>query len=219
MVALESTVIAHGLPWPDNVEVAQAMEDAVRLEGATPATIALLDGHIVIGLDTNEIERLGSAKHVLKASRRDLAPALVHKAIAATTVAGTLACAALAGIQVFATGGIGGVHRKAEITFDISADLIELSRMPIVTVCAGAKAILDLTMTLEYLETHSVPVLATAPMSCQLFFPAPSGLRIPHRADTPGEVAAISPECTGTPVSRRRLAADLPYPGGTCACL
>ena len=145
VVALESTVIAHGLPWPTNIEVAQAMEEAVSREGATPATIALLDGRIVVGLNAEEIERLASAKKVLKASRRDLAPALVHKALAATTVAGTLACAALAGIQVFATGGIGGVHRGAERSFDISADLIELSRLPVVTVCAGAKAILDLT--------------------------------------------------------------------------
>ena len=192
VVALESTVIAHGLPWPSNIEVAQAMEEAVCREGATPATIALLDGRIVVGLDAEEIELLGSAKNVLKASRRDLAPALVHKALAATTVAGTLACADLAGIEVFATGGIGGVHRGAEQSFDISADLIELSRLPVVTVCAGAKAILDLPMTLEYLETHSVPVIGYGTDELPAFFTRSSGLLVPHRADSPDEVADIA---------------------------
>jgi len=192
VVALESTVIAHGLPWPTNVEVAEAMEAAVRQEGATPATIALLDGRIVVGLAAPEIERLATARQVLKASRRDLAPALVHKSMAATTVAGTLACAALAGIQVFATGGIGGVHRGAERTFDISADLVELSRLPVVTVCAGAKAILDLPLTLEYLETYSVPVIGYGTSELPAFFTRTSGLPVPHRADTPEEVAAIA---------------------------
>jgi pseudouridylate synthase len=192
VVALESTVIAHGLPWPSNIEVAQAMEEAVRGEGATPATIALLDGRIVVGLNAEEIERLGSAKQVLKASRRDLAPALAHKALAATTVAGTLACAALAGIDVFATGGIGGVHRGAERSLDISADLIELSRLPVVTVCAGAKAILDLAMTLEYLETHGVPVIGYGTDELPAFFIRSSGLPVPHRADSPDEVADIA---------------------------
>ncbi len=192
VVALESTVIAHGLPWPANVEVARAMEDAVRAEGATPATIALMDGQIVAGLDAAGIERLATAEHVLKASRRDLAPALARKAIAATTVAGTLACAALAGIRVFATGGIGGVHRGAAQTLDISADLIELSRSPVVTVCAGAKAILDLPMTLEYLETQSVPVIGYGTDELPAFYTRSSGLPVPHRADTPDEVAAMA---------------------------
>ncbi len=192
VVALESTVIAHGLPWPDNFAVAQAMEEAIRNVGAVPATIALLDGQVVVGLDTAEIKRLATAEHVLKAGRRDLAAALVRNEIAATTVAGTLACAALAGIRVFATGGIGGVHRGAEQTFDISADLTELSRSPLVTVCAGAKAILDLRLTLEYLETASVPVIGYGTSELPAFYVRTSGLPLPYRVDTPEEVAAIA---------------------------
>ncbi|HLZ22901.1 MAG TPA: pseudouridine-5'-phosphate glycosidase [Ktedonobacterales bacterium] len=192
VVALESTVIAHGLPRPANVEVARAMEAEIREGGAVPATVALLDGRIVIGLSDAEIERLGNTEGVLKASRRDLAPALARKAIAATTVAGTLACAALAGIRVFATGGIGGVHRGAPSSFDISADLLELSRTPVVTVCAGAKAILDLPLTLEYLETYGVPVIGYGTDELPAFYSRASGLRVPHRADTPEDVAAIA---------------------------
>ncbi|WIG57483.1 MAG: Pseudouridine 5'-phosphate glycosidase [Ktedonobacterales bacterium] len=192
VVALESTVIAHGLPRPANLEVARAMEDAVRAEGAVPATVALLDGQIVVGLNDAEIERLGSEEQVLKASRRDLAPALARRATAATTVAGTLACAALAGIRVFATGGIGGVHRGAVSSFDVSADLIELSRAPVLTVCAGAKAILDLPLTLEYLETHGVPVVGFQTDELPAFYSRASGLRTPHRADTAQEVAATA---------------------------
>lgn len=192
VVALESTVIAHGLPRPANVEVAHAMEAAIRAEGAVPATIALLDGRIVIGLDDAEIERLGNADAVLKASRRDLGLALASRATAATTVAGTLACAALAGIQVFATGGIGGVHRGATHSFDISADLPELARSPVLTVCAGAKAILDLPLTLEYLETHGVPVIGFGTSELPAFYSRTSGLPIPHRADNAEEIAAIA---------------------------
>lgn len=192
VVALESTVIAHGLPYPANVEVARAMEAAVRAEGAVAATIAVLDGHIAIGLTDGEIERLGTEPGVLKASRRDLSTALARGAMAATTVAGTLACAALAGIRVFATGGIGGVHRGAEHTYDISADLPELARTPIVTVCAGAKAILDLPLTLEYLETHSVPVLGLGTDELPAFYSRESGLPVPHRADSADEVAAVA---------------------------
>lgn len=192
VVALESTVIAHGLPRPANVAVARAMEAAVREGGAVPATIALLNGRIVVGLSDREIERLGSDDGVRKASRRDLAPALARNATAATTVAGTLACAALAGIRVFATGGIGGVHRGASASFDISADLIELSRAPVVTICAGAKAILDLPLTLEYLETHGVPVIGYGTDELPAFYSRTSGLRVPHRADTPEEVADIA---------------------------
>ena len=192
VVALESTVIAHGLPRPANVEVALAMEAAVRAEGAVPATIAVLDGRIVVGLDDAEIERLGSADGVLKASRRDLAPALARGATAATTVAGTLVCAALAGVRFFATGGIGGVHRGAARSFDISADLIELGRAPIVTVCAGAKSILDLPRTLEYLETQGVPIVGYETDAFPAFYARDSGLRLPHRADSPAEVAAIA---------------------------
>ena len=192
VVALESTVIAHGLPRPANVEVARAMEAAVRAEGAVPATIALLDGRIVVGLDDAQIERLGSEQDVLKASRRDLGVALARRATAATTVAGTIACAALAGIRVFATGGIGGVHRGAPSSFDISADLIELARSPVLTVCAGAKAILDLPLTLEYLETHGVPLIGFQTGELPAFYTPTSGLPVPHRAETPAEVAAIA---------------------------
>jgi pseudouridylate synthase len=192
IVALESTVIAHGLPYPANVEVARGMEGAVRAEGAVPATIAVLDGAIVVGLDGAQIERLATEPGVLKASRRDLAPALARRATAATTVAGTLACAALAGIRVFATGGIGGVHRGAGQRFDISADLQELARSPLLTVCAGAKAILDLPLTLEYLETHSVPVVGYGTDELPAFYSRESGLRTPHRADTPAEIAALA---------------------------
>ncbi len=192
VVALESTVIAHGLPRPANVEVALAMEEAVRAAGATPATVALLDGRIVIGLTPDEIARIGEETDVWKASRRDLAAALARRATAATTVAGTLACAALAGIQVFATGGIGGVHRGAEATLDISADLPELARAPLVTVCAGAKAILDLPRTLEYLETLGVPVIGYQTDELPAFYTRESGLRVPHRAETPEEIAAMA---------------------------
>jgi pseudouridylate synthase len=192
VVALESTVIAHGLPYPANVAVARAMEDAIRTEGAVPATIALLDGQIAVGLEDVEITRLATERGVLKASRRDLGPALARHTTAATTVAGTLACAALAGIRVFATGGIGGVHRGAARSFDISADLLELTRAPILTVCAGAKAILDLTLTLEYLETHGVAVVGFGTDELPAFYSRESGLRVPHRADTPAEVVAIA---------------------------
>lgn len=192
VVALESTVIAHGLPHPANVEVAREMEAAIRAEGAVPATIALLDGRIVVGLDDAQLERVGTEPGVLKASRRDLGVALARRATAATTVAGTLACAALAGIRVFATGGIGGVHRGAAASFDISADLIELARSPVLTVCAGAKAILDLPLTLEYLETHGVPVIGYQTSELPAFYSPTSGLPVPHRAETPDAVAAIA---------------------------
>lgn len=192
VVALESTVIAHGLPRPANVEVAREMEDAVRAEGATPATIAVMDGEIVVGLSGEEIERLGAEEHVLKASRRDIAVALATRQTAATTVAGTLACAHLAGIRVFATGGVGGVHRGAEHSLDISADLIELSRSPLVTVCAGAKAILDLPLTMEYLETHGAPVIGVQTDELPAFYSRRSGLRVSHRAETAEEIAAIA---------------------------
>jgi pseudouridine-5'-phosphate glycosidase len=192
VVALESTVIAHGLPHPANVEVARAMENAITAEGATPATIALLDGRIVIGLSADEIERLATEDNVLKASRRDLGVALASGRTAATTVAGTLACATLVSISVFATGGIGGVHRGAQQTFDTSADLPELARAPVITVCAGAKAILDLPLTLEYLETHGVPVIGYGTDELPAFYSRESGLRVPHRCDTPEQVARVA---------------------------
>jgi len=192
VVALESTVIAHGLPAPINLEVALAMEAAIRAEGATPATVALMDGRIVIGLTEEEITRLATSQGVLKASRRDLSVALAWRALAATTVAGTLACAALAGIRVFATGGIGGVHREGAQSFDISADLIELARSPLITVCAGAKAILDLALTLEYLETQGVTVIGYGTDEFPAFYRRESGLHLAHRVDTPDEVVAIA---------------------------
>jgi pseudouridine-5'-phosphate glycosidase len=192
VVALESTVIAHGLPRPTNVEVALAMQAAIHAEGATPATIALFDGQIVVGLSDEEIARLGAEPGVWKASRRDLAVALARHATAATTVAGTLACAALAGVRVFSTGGIGGAHRGAATSFDISADLPELARAPVVTVCAGAKAILDLPLTLEYLETQGVPVIGYQTDELPAFYTRESGLRTPYRAETPEEVAEIA---------------------------
>jgi pseudouridylate synthase len=193
VVALESTLIAHGLPRPTNLAVAHEMEATIRTEGAVPATIALLDGHIVIGLSDAELERLATTDEpVAKASRRGLAVALAQKSLAATTVAGTLACAALAGIRVFATGGVGGAHRGAAQTFDISADLIELGRAPVVTVCAGIKAILDLPLTLEYLETQGVPVIGAQTDELPAFYCRTSGLRVPFRAETPAEIAAIA---------------------------
>lgn len=192
VVALESTVIAHGLPYPANVEVAIAMEAAIRARDAVPATIAVMDGKIVVGLSRDEIERLGKAEGVLKASRRDIAVALARGALAATTVAGTLAACELAGIHTFATGGIGGVHRGGELSLDISADLIELGRAPVATVCAGAKAILDLPRTLEYLETHGVPVIGLDTDELPAFYSRESGLPVPHRSDSPKDIAAIA---------------------------
>jgi pseudouridine-5'-phosphate glycosidase len=191
VVALESTIIAHGLPYPDNVEAALAMEAAIRAEDAVPATIALFDGWISVGLSADEIERIAHGE-ALKASRRDLGVALAKHLTAATTVAGTLACAALAGIRVFATGGIGGVHRGAPESFDVSADLHELARAPVLTVCAGAKAILDLRLTLEYLETLGVPVIGFQTDELPAFYSRGSGLRVPHRADSAQEVAAMA---------------------------
>ncbi|HEV2238473.1 MAG TPA: pseudouridine-5'-phosphate glycosidase [Ktedonobacterales bacterium] len=192
VVALESTVIAHGLPYPENVAVARAMEAAIRAEGAVPATVAILDGQIRVGLEDAAIERLGTATGVRKASRRDIAPALASGALAATTVAGSLACATLAGVRFFATGGIGGVHRGAATSFDISADLLELGRAPVVTVCAGAKLVLDLRLTLEYLETQGVPVLGYQTDELPAFYVRASGLPLTQRADDPRQVAATA---------------------------
>ena len=158
IVALESTIISHGMPYPENVKTARMLEDIVRENGAIPATICLMDGKIKIGLSESELELLGTADNVQKVSRRDMAACLAGRGIGATTVAATMIAANLAGIQVFATGGIGGVHRFAEESFDISADLIEFSRTPVIVVGAGVKAILDIPKTLEYLETYGVPV-------------------------------------------------------------
>src|SRR5437016_13284358 len=192
IVALESTVIAHGLPYPANVEVAQAMEAAIRNEGVVPATVGIHDGKIVIGLSRDEIERLGTAHDVLKVSRRDLAVALATHQLGATTVAGTMLCASMAGIRFFATGGIGGVHRGAQTSMDISADLTELARTPVLVVCAGAKSILDLDLTLEYLETQGVPVLGWQTDEFPAFYVRSSGRRLNHRVDDVVTMAAIA---------------------------
>src|SRR5258706_15956530 len=192
VVALESTVIAHGLPYPANIEVAQAMEATIRNEGAVPATIGIRTGKIVIGLSKDEIEHLGTAQHVLKVSRRDLAVALATGQLGATTVAGTMLCASMAGIRFFATGGIGGVHRGAETSMDISADLTELSRTPVLVVCAGAKSILDLDLTLEYLETQGVPVIGWQTDEFPAFYVRSSGRRLAHRVDDVATIAAIA---------------------------
>src|SRR5256884_8956827 len=192
VVALESTVIAHGLPFPANIEVAQAMEAAIRNEGAIPATVGIHDGKIVIGLNRDEIERLGTAQDVLKVSRRDLAVALATGQVGATTVAGTMLCASMTGLRFFATGGIGGVHRGAETSMDISADLTELSRTPVLVVCAGAKSILDLDLTLEYLETQGVPVIGWQADNFPAFYVRSIGRPVAHRADNVDTIAAIA---------------------------
>jgi len=191
LVALETTIITHGMPYPQNVETARAVEAIVRAGGAEPATIAILDGRIRIGLTDDEIEALAHTEHVRKISRADLPHALLTRTPGATTVAATMICAALAGIAVFATGGIGGVHRGAESTFDISADLDELALTPVAVVCAGAKALLDLPKTLEVLETRGVPVVVYGSDVFPAFWSRESGLPAPLRLDTPAEIAAM----------------------------
>ncbi len=190
IVALESTIITHGMPFPQNVDTARAVEDEVRSSGAVPATIAIMDGQICIGLTTGQLDRLGQAQDVAKLSRADLAACLVTGAMGATTVAATMICAHLAGIKVFATGGIGGVHRGAETTFDISADLLELAATPVTVVAAGAKAILDLPKTLEVLETHGVPVIAYGQDDFPAFWSRSAGLAAPLRMDSAAQIAA-----------------------------
>ena len=191
IVALESTLITHGLPWPANAETALAMERAVREAGAVPATIAVLSGAITVGVSSGDIERLASRPFgsVRKCSRRDLPIAVARREDASTTVAGTMIVAHQAGIHVFGTGGIGGVHRGAP--FDVSADLIELGRTPIAVVCAGAKAILDLPATLEVLETHGVPVVGLGTDTLPGFYTQSSGLPIDVLVDTDEQAAAI----------------------------
>jgi pseudouridine-5'-phosphate glycosidase len=192
VVALESTIVAHGMPWPKNAETALAVEAEVRAHGAVPATIAILRGRLKAGLSCDEIERLGRGGHeVAKVSRRDIAILVARGGTGATTVAATMIVAALAGIRVFATGGIGGVHRAAPTTFDISADLQELARTPVAVVCAGAKAILDLRLTLEYLETHGVPVIGYGTDTLPAFFTRDSGLRVDVRLDRPDDIARV----------------------------
>ena len=192
VVALESTVIAHGLPYPSNIETAQAMEQAIRMEGAIPATIGIHDGTIKIGLTLEEITHLGTAPHIQKVSRRDLAVTLATKRWGATTVAGTILCADMAGIRFFATGGIGGVHRGAETSMDISADLTELGRTPVLVVCSGAKSILDLDLTLEYLETQGIPVIGWQTSEFPAFYVRSSGRPLQHSTDSVATLAAIA---------------------------
>src|SRR6266567_2456240 len=192
VVVLESTVIAHGLPHPANIEVALSMEATIRAEGVVPATVGIHDGKICIGLTTREIEHLGTTQDIVKVSRRDLAVTLATRRWGATTVAGTMLCASMAGLRFFATGGIGGVHRGAETSMDISSDLTELSRTPVLVVCAGAKSILDLDLTLEYLETQGVPVIGWQTDEFPAFYVQQRGRRLPHRVDDAQTVAAIA---------------------------
>jgi pseudouridylate synthase len=189
VVALESTIIAHGMPWPENVRTAREVEGLIRGMGAEPATIAVIDGRIRIGLSDEELELLGRSDKAHKVSRRDLPFVLASGELGATTVAGTMICAALAGIEVFVTGGIGGVHRDAQETFDISADLQELAKTSVAVVCAGAKSILDIGLTLEYLETHGVPVLSCEQDNFAAFYTRDSGFRADFRLDGAAEQA------------------------------
>ena len=189
VVALESTIITHGMPFPSNVETARRVEAEIRAHGAVPATIAVFGGQIHIGLTAEELDALARAKDVMKVSRADLAVCLAKGAWGATTVAATMICADLAGIKVFATGGIGGVHRGAELSFDISADLAELGITPVTVVAAGAKAILDLPKTLEVLETDGVPVIAYGQDEFPAFWSRSSGLKAPLRMDSAAEIA------------------------------
>ena len=192
LVALESTVISHGMPYPANVETALELEDLVRRQGAVPATIAIMDGRIKVGLTREEITRLGDGRTpVTKLSRRDLPIVLAQGGLGATTVAATMIAARMCGIQVFATGGIGGVHRGGQNTFDISADLQELARTSVAVVCAGAKSILDIGLTLEVLETLGVPVLGYGTDAFPAFYTPGSAYGVDARVDTPAEVAAI----------------------------
>lgn len=190
VVALESTVITHGLPFPTNLSLAEDMERVVREEGAVPATIALVDGKVHIGISSDELRLLAESTNARKISLRDFGIAAARKLSGGTTVAATLHAAKMAGIKVFATGGIGGVHRNAP--FDISADLPQLGKTPLVVVCAGAKSILDLPATLEYLETQGVPVIGFQTDNFPAFYSVESGLKVDIRADSPEEVAAIA---------------------------
>jgi len=185
VVALESTIISHGMPYPQNVQTAREVEQIIRDAGAVPATIAIIDGKICVGLNDEQLERLGTAQDAIKVSRRDLAYVLSQKLLGATTVAATMICAELAGIEVFVTGGIGGVHRGAETSFDISADLQELANTNVAVVCAGVKSILDIGLTLEYLETNGVPVVSVGQPGFPAFFTRESGFKADFQLDTP----------------------------------
>jgi pseudouridine-5'-phosphate glycosidase len=189
IVALESTIISHGMPYPQNVQTAREVEQVIRDAGAVPATIAIIDGRICVGLSDEQLELLGSSPDAMKVSRRDLPYVLSQGKLGATTVAATMICAHLAGIDVFVTGGIGGVHRGAETSFDISADLQELAHTSVAVVCAGVKSILDIGLTLEYLETHGVPVLSVGQPGFPAFFTRESGFKADFQLDSPEEQA------------------------------
>jgi pseudouridine-5'-phosphate glycosidase len=191
IVALESTIISHGMPYPQNVQMAREVEQIIRDGGAVPATIAIIGGKICIGLSDEQLELLGTSPDAMKVSRRDLAYVLSQDKLGATTVAATMICAALAGIQVFVTGGIGGVHRGAETSFDISADLQELAQTSVAVVCAGVKSILDIGLTLEYLETHGVPVVSIGQRGFPAFFTRESGYNADFQLDSAAQQAAF----------------------------
>ncbi|MDF1541976.1 MAG: pseudouridine-5'-phosphate glycosidase [Anaerosomatales bacterium] len=191
VVALESTIITHGFPYPANLECALEAERVAREEGAVPATIGVVEGVLTVGLERADLERFACSTGIAKASRRDLPVLVARGADGGTTVAATMFAAARAGIRVFATGGIGGVHRQGERTLDISADLEELSRTDVAVVCAGAKSVLDIGLTLEYLETAGVPVVGYRADDFPAFYVPSSGFPVPHRAETPTEIARI----------------------------
>ena len=191
IVALESTIISHGMPYPQNVETALKVEEIIREHGAVPATIGIIGGRLKAGLTSEEIDYMGRAKNIAKVSRRDIPYLIAHKRDGATTVASTMIIASMAGIRVFATGGVGGVHRGAEKTMDISADLEELAMTEVAVVCAGAKSILDLGLTLEYLETKGVPVLGYQTEELPAFYTRKSGFGVDYKVDTPEEIADI----------------------------
>ncbi len=207
VVALESTIVTHGLPWPHNLETARRVEAVVREAGAAPATVAVLGGRVRVGLDGAELEALARATDMAKLSRADLAVRLALMADGSTTVAATMICARLAGVSVFATGGIGGVHRGAERTFDVSADLDELAKTAVTVVCAGAKAILDLPKTLEALETRGVPVICYRTDAFPAFWSRECGLPAPLRLDEPEAIA-----------SAHRLRGEIGVEGGQLVC-
>jgi pseudouridylate synthase len=191
VVALESTIISHGMPYPQNVHTAREVEQVIRDAGAVPATIAIIGGKICVGLSAPQLEMMGASNEVIKVSRRDLPFALSQGRLGATTVSATMICAQLAGIEVFVTGGIGGVHRGAETSFDISADLQELAVTNVAVVCAGVKSILDIGLTLEYLETHGVPVLSVGQPGFPAFFTRESGFKADFQLDSPADQAAF----------------------------
>ncbi len=191
IVALESTIISHGMPYPQNVQMAREVEQIIRATGAVPATIAIMDGKICVGLNQQQLELLATSPDAMKVSRRDLPFVLAQNRLGATTVAATMICAELAGIKVFVTGGIGGVHRGAETSFDISADLQELAHTSVAVVCAGVKSILDIGLTLEYLETYGVPVVSVGQRGFPAFFTRESGFQADFQLDTPAEQAAF----------------------------